>query len=156
MVVFANSKTEWSSLPPGAAGLRSKAGSTIPMVLVTSSDGSAGIEAIPYTVLRDDLRKAERELRKKLESIDALASGETPSGNEPASEAPPPEAEGKPLLAPTQEWSNAEGRKIRAAVLAVEGATVKFLMEDGGSVDYPVEKLSPESRERLGKLAAAP
>lgn len=148
MVVFANSKTEWSSLPPGAASLRSQGGGTIPMVFVTSADGADGITAITYDSLKSDMRKADRELRKKLETVAVKTESETT--------APESDAEAGNLLAPSQGWSNADGKSITAAVAALSGTTVSFVMPNGSVVEYPLEKLSAESRDRLAKLTPAP
>lgn len=145
MVVFANSKSEWSSLPRGAADLRSQGGRTIPMVFVTSSDGTTGIQAIPYESLKSDIRKAERELRKKLEEAE-IADEEGDAG----------EATREELLALSQAWSNADGKTVTAAVAAVSGDSVTFVMPDGSRVEYPLAKLSADSRERLSKLVATP
>lgn len=55
------------------------------------------------------------------------------------------------LLLEEQEWTNAEGRTIRAAVERYDGETVRFVMPDGSGVDYPAANLSEESRERLAR-----
>jgi hypothetical protein len=157
VVVFANSRTEWTSMPPGAASLRSQGGGTIPMVFVTTADGGTGIEAIPYAKLKDDIRKADRELRRKLEGVDVLATNGAPSpsaGDDgPAPGEPGEEAD--VLLAPSQAWTNVEGKTITAGVAKLGADSVTFAMPDGKHVDYPLERLSPESRDRLGKLADA-
>jgi hypothetical protein len=150
VVVFANSKTEWSSLPPGAASLRSEGGGTIPMVFVTSADGAEGIMAITYDSLKSDIRKADRELRKKLETVAV-----TPE-SEPTAPGSDTEAGTGKLLAPSQGWSNADGKSITAAVAALSGTAVSFVMPNGSVVEYPLEKLSAESRDRLAKLTPAP
>ena len=48
-------------------------------------------------------------------------------------------------------WINAEGNAIQAAVKKADDSTVTFLMRNGKTVDYPVEKLSEESREIIGQ-----
>lgn len=122
------------------------------MVFVTSSDGSKGIQAIPYDSLKTDIRKAERDLRKKLEETAAAA----PESGGDAGAGTTVEKPGGSLLAPSQAWSNTDGKTITAAVAALGATTVTFVMTDGRQIEYPLEKLSAESRERLGKLTAAP
>lgn len=161
MVVFADSKKDWGALPPGAAGLRSEGGGTIPMVFVTSADGSEGIQAIPYSALRDDIREADRDLRKKLETVDVLGSSATADG--PSTGSTPPAAplgfdtktdSGEAILSPSQAWTNVEGKEITAAVRKVNGDLVEFIMPNGQSVSYPLANLSDESRRRISELAA--
>jgi len=120
------------------------------MVFVTSADGAEGIMAITYESLKSDMRKADRELRKKLETVAVSPESEpTVSGNDT-------EAGTGKLLAPSQGWSNADGKAITAAVAALSGTTVSFVMPNGSVVEYPLEKLSAESRDRLAKLTPAP
>ena len=123
------------------------------MVFVTSSDGSTGIQAITYDVLKTDMRKAERELRKKLEDTAAMAdvSGAETAGKTETDDGSKEET----LLAPSQSWSNVDGNTITAGVAALGATTVTFVMPDGRRVEYPLSKLSAESRERLGGLQEA-
>ncbi len=53
-----------------------------------------------------------------------------------------------PLIA-SRSWTNADGRKIRAAVKSVDETSVTFQMSNGKDVVYPLEKLSKESREAI-------
>ena len=81
VVVFAHSKKEYGSLPAGAKEVRPKGGNTIPMVLVTTANGTKGIDAIPYATLKSDLRKSVRNLKTTLESVDVLGGARlTPPG----------------------------------------------------------------------------
>ena len=72
VVVFADSKKDKASLPKGVADVRAKGGNTIPIVFVTTADGEKGIDALPYSDLKADMRKAVRELRKSLEDVDVI------------------------------------------------------------------------------------
>ena len=72
VVVFADSKKDKESLPKGVMDVRAKGGNTIPMVFITTSDGEKGIDAVPYSDLKADMRKAVRELRKSLEDVDVI------------------------------------------------------------------------------------
>lgn len=154
-MVFANCRTESSSLPAGAKAVRGKAGNTIPMVFVTTADGSTGIEGISYDVLKSDMRDANRDLRKKLETMDVIGSGsETGSEaitSEKETESGTDSATG--MLAEAQAWSNPDGKEITAAVKSVDGENVIFVM-NGREVSYPLSRLSADSRSRIEKLAS--
>jgi hypothetical protein len=54
-----------------------------------------------------------------------------------------------------REWTNATGGKIRAAVQAADDSKVTFLMPNGKSVEYPLEKLSEESQEAIKEALEA-
>jgi thiol-disulfide isomerase/thioredoxin len=54
-----------------------------------------------------------------------------------------------------REWTNATGGKIRAAVQSADETKVTFLMSNGKSVGYPLEKLSEESQEAINKALEA-
>ncbi len=138
-------------MPAGAKEVRSDAGNTIPMVFVTTADGSKGIEGISYARLKDDMRDAARELRKKLETVDVLGAEveeepETPTSKE-ASESSSPA-----MLSQARAWTNAEGKEITASVKSVENGNVLFIM-NGKEVSYPLSKLSEESRKAIEELA---
>lgn len=150
VVVFANSVSDWSLLPSGAKAVREKAGNTIPMVFVTSADGSTGIEGIPYATLKSDMREAIRDLRKSLETVDVLAGGDKPSEDKEVT-APELKSESENLAA-AQEWINAEGKVITAAVKEVADGKIVFIMPDGREIPYPIANLSPESQDKVTEL----
>lgn len=126
------------------------------MVLVTTANGEREIEGISYDRLKEDMRDTNRELKKKLETVDVLGTGEVPaegetaegSGNAPAAAMKP---EG--LLSDSQVWSNTDGKEITAAVKSVAAGTVVFVI-NGNEVPYPLSNLSPESRAAIESLAA--
>lgn len=130
--------------------VRAKGGNTIPMVFVTTANGNKGIDAIPYTSLKNDMRKSVRELRKTLEEVDVLDSGaKDDEGNES-------EGAGKTDTEPAEadqpeftNWTNSSGRTIRAAAKEVKGGKVLLLLPNGKSVWYDISKLSKESQEKL-------
>ncbi len=67
----------------------------------------------------------------------------------------PPTPEKKPsLLIEQQSWTNIDGNTIKAAVKAADSSTVTFIMANGKSVDYPLEKLSEQSREIIKEAAS--
>ncbi|CAN5288967.1 hypothetical protein BH23VER1_BH23VER1_35430 [soil metagenome] len=121
------------------------------MVFVTSADGSAGIDGIPYAKLRGDMREAVRDLRKSLETVDVLAGGSNEPSEDADSPAPDLQSESENAAA-AQEWVNTEGTVITAAVKEVANETIVFIMPDGSEIPYPIAMLSPESQEKAAKL----
>ena len=62
------------ALPEGAEAALKVSGTEIPMVLVTTADGATSIRGISAGILKDGIRKAERELREHLETVDVVGS----------------------------------------------------------------------------------
>ena len=153
VVVFANSKTESSSLPAGVRDVRAKGGSTIPMVFVTTADGSKGIDAVTYAAMKEDMRDAVKALRKTLEKADVLGGGAEAEDTETEETAAAESTENK-LFAESQQWTNSDGKPITAAIKAVEGGQVKFIMADWRALDYALEKLSAESQKKISEIQA--
>ena len=59
----------------------------------------------------------------------------------------------KPLIA-QRTWTNAEGKPLVAAVVAIEGENVKFKLKNGKETSYPIAKLS-EDDQKLIKEASS-
>lgn len=76
----------------------------------------------------------------------AAATATTPSTT-PGAAAP-----AAPLIA-SSTWTNTEGKEIRAAVKSVDTTHVTFLMDGGKEVNYPLDKLSEESRNAIKIVA---
>lgn len=111
------------------------------MVLVTTADGSTNIKGMSYDALKGgQSRKAARELKKTLAEVNVL--GEAPKA---AEDDTPVAAEDSKV----EEWTNTDGKTIKAAVKSLDDTRVQFEMENGKSVWYPIDKLSSESQERL-------
>lgn len=146
--MFANCRTEASLLPQGAKEVRSKGGGTIPMVFVTTADGSKGLDAVPYTMLKEEMRDAVRDLDKALETMDVVGSG---ASEEPVSPGMAEAEKAITLFAEEQEWKNSDGKAIIAAIKSVSGDEIVFLM-GGREVPYSLSKLSQESREKIAAL----
>src|SRR6188768_3479009 len=53
-------------------------------------------------------------------------------------------------------WTDAQGRSIQAAFMAVEGDQVVFLMGSGQTLRFPLAKLSPADQEFVKKNGASP
>lgn len=66
-----------------------------------------------------------------------------------------PEPMKSSFLAESQEWTNASGQTITAAVQKVDKGKVFFIMANGSTVPYEVSKLSPETISKLKELVAA-
>lgn len=144
-MVFANSKTDYQDLPAGAKAAQKQSGNTIPMVFVTTADGSESIRGISYDKLKNDIRDVDRELRKHLETVDVIgsSSGET----EVADAAETADA----MLSEARAWTNSDGKTITAAVKAVNDTSVTFVI-NGIEVPYPLANLSADSRMALKEL----
>jgi hypothetical protein len=143
VVVFADTKKDKASLPKGVMEVRAKGGNTIPMVFVTTADGEKGIDAVPYAVLKADMREAVRELRKSLEDVDVLGGVDSVDDTDAGDDL---EQEKAPEF---KQWENSAGKKIKAAVQEIEGDRVLFLLPNGKTVWYDVSKLSEASRLKL-------
>ncbi len=102
--------------------------------------------------MKGDMRGTVRDLRDTLEEVDVAA------GVSDETEAEEPEApatkDGNELLAESQEWQNAAGKSIVAAIRGVSDGKVEFVMPDGRSLPYPLANLSAESQERIKALVA--
>ena len=62
------------ALPEGAEAALKVSGTEIPMVLLTTADGATSIRGISAGILKEGIRKAERELREHLETVDVVGS----------------------------------------------------------------------------------
>lgn len=108
------------------------------MVFVTNSDGSQKIDAVSYSELKEDARKEARETKKALTEITVVPE-DTPSEANTTS------------TQELSEWTNSEGKTIKARINAKEETRVQFEMQNGKLVWYPIEKLSAESQEILAR-----
>ena len=58
-------------------------------------------------------------------------------------------------LIPSRDWTNTDGNTITAAVKSASAGNVVFLMTNGKTVDYPLAKLTEESRKVIADAAAS-
>jgi len=65
-----------------------------------------------------------------------------------------PTAANGPLI-PSRDWTNTDGHTITAAVKSASSSNVIFLMTNGKTVEYPLAKLSEESRKVIGDAVAS-
>ncbi len=139
VIVFADTKKDKASLPKGVMEVRAKGGNTIPIVFVTTADGEKGIDAVPYSALKADMREVVRELRKSLKDVDVLGGDDSDASKDKEEERVPE----------FKQWENSAGKKIKAAVREIQGGRVYFLLPTGKSVWYDITKLSESSQLRL-------
>jgi len=114
--------------------------SAIPRVFVFGTDGELVFDGSPSG---EAFGKAVK---------DALATAEKSGGEDKGAVAG--------NLIEQREWTNSTGGSIRAAVKTANDKTVTFVMANGKSVEYALEKLSEDSRkaiaEAVGKSKATP
>ena len=138
-MVFVNSKTERDQIPSELSNIHSEAGRGDPRIFVSNSDASQGLATVTNAQLKEDARKAARELRKELENV-SLSASPSPESDE---------AEEEPLLASEQTWANHKGQEMKAAVVDLCEKKVTFLLPCGKKVPYALSALSEESQKRL-------
>jgi len=134
-------------------------GNTMPIVVVTNSDGSkpiTGFTASGNTA--KSVKKIARDLKKKIrETPEIIAAGPATETKEEVADAPAKD-EGADssttynVLVESRKWTNSSGKTITAAVLSVDVSDVTFLMSGDKQVKYPLSKLSSESRAALADL----
>lgn len=73
-MLLADIMRDSEALPEGAEAALKVSGTEIPMVLVTTADGATSIRGISAGILKDGIRKTERELREHLETVDVVGS----------------------------------------------------------------------------------
>jgi Planctomycete cytochrome C/SLA1 homology domain 1, SHD1 len=52
-----------------------------------------------------------------------------------------------------QEWTNSDGKSLKAAFVSADDSAVTLRKEDGQEIKYPLNKLSAESRQLVEKLS---
>lgn len=126
--------------------------------VVKGADGPIQVSGIPHAFVFDSQGELvwdgnplggdmERVVSKALAAL--KASGKSSSVSPVSTNA---------VLIPTRSWTNADGKIITAAVKRADNGKVTFLMPNCSEIQYPLEKLSRESRdaivEALGKNPA--
>lgn len=107
--------------------------SGIPRVFVFDSQGIMVFDGRPSG---DDFEDAVKDALK---------------GAEPAEETGSSKIQIASNLIEQRSWTNAEGQTIRAAVKKADDSNVTFLMTNGKTVEYSLEKLSPEAQEDIAQ-----
>lgn len=144
-----------SNVPDRFTGLmRQRTMGTTPRTLLVDRELKQVVLSVKSEDLVKDERGTLRELVAKAKILaenGGLAAAGAPTEQPPAAAEEPMEeaAEVEPAELRFQNLSNTEGNTIRAAVLALEGDTVKLRREDGAEFDYPLGQLSPESQQAV-------
>jgi len=134
-------------------------GNTMPIVVVTNSDGSkpiTGFSASGNT--SKSVKDLARDLKKKIrENPELIAAGPASASQdeEPAKAKTTKEVDSNSaynVLIESREWTNASGTVITAAVLKADVSDVTFLMANGKQVKYSISKLSAESQAVIADL----
>jgi hypothetical protein len=113
----------------------SKIGNFTPRVTVVNPDKLEFITGTDYSNMSKDKRWA-----KKLdETVAASLKPATAETSEPAAA----------KTAELRDWTNTEGKTIRATLIEKKETVVSLKLENGKVVDYPIDKLSAESKAAL-------
>ncbi len=105
-------------------------------------------DAMPPRGRGESMNSAElAKLRRWIEQGASLESN--PDADPPAPDPAPAAPESNKVL----EWTNIDGASLRAVFVASDGTSVKLRKEDGTEFEYPLSKLSEESRQ-LARLLA--
>ncbi len=114
-------------------------GKFMPIVAVFTPDGNSLLGGLCYVQISEDGRKAFRTLDEEIEqALTAIP--------EQKKEVAEPEEMEACKIATMENWTNSSGQSIRAKALSVTETSVTFELENGKKIDYPLAKLSEESR----------
>lgn len=104
--------------------------SRLPHILIFNRAGNMIFEGKPSD---EDFESA---VKKALKEAPPVSKMETP-----------PATKKEVNLIEQRSWTNSDGKTIQAAVVKADETNVTFLMADGKSMEYPLDKLSDESRK---------
>ena len=130
-------------------------GNIIPIVAVLANDDLRLLGGLCYKQISAGEAKAFRALDQEVE--ESLAKGGGAAAAQPAANATRTDAPKESAEACDEEdsgvrdWTNLDGKTIRAAAIAFDKGKVSFRMENGKVVEYPVNKLSEQSRKSLAE-----
>lgn len=130
-------------------------GNVIPIVAVLSPADDKVLGGLCYKQISADSRKAFKNLEDEVEAAMANA---TPAAATPAAK-PAGATPEKPAATAEacetggmREWKNIDGKTIKAEALGATELVVTFKLENGKVLDYPLNKLSEESRTAVEKI----
>lgn len=109
-------------------------GNFMPIVAVLSPTDGKLLGGLSYKQISEDGKKAFKTMEKEI--AENMAA-------QPVVEEVP---EAKPSSG-MREWTNSEGKTIKAEALSSTETSVSLKLENGKVVDYPMDKLSEESRK---------
>jgi hypothetical protein len=129
-------------------------GNVIPIVAVLSPADDKVLGGLCYKQISADSRKAFKNLEAEVEAAMANATPAAAPAAKPAGATP-----GKPAATAEacetggmREWKNIDGKTIKAEALGATELVVTFKLENGKVLDYPLNKLSEESRTAVEKI----
>lgn len=124
-------------------------GNIIPIVAVLAADDLRLLGGLCYKQISEDSRKAFKTLDEEVLASLAEGGKEAPAPA-PATGSAPEEQEACDDEGMAN-WTNKDGKAIRAEAIGVSNGKVSFRMENGKLVDYRVDQLSEVSRKALAK-----
>jgi len=127
-----------------SASMKSK-GNITPCVAVVDGESLSYLGGVSYVGIKADTRKWEKTLRAEIES----AKTDLPEKPDPSPDSEAISTEKEPAASGMRDWTNAQGKTIRAALVSKTDLKVTFKLENGKFVDYPLNLLSGESRSQI-------
>ncbi len=79
----------------------------------------------------------------------AISKATAPKQEDGEAAAPEVKKQEEVNTSPVREWTNTEGKTIRAAFVARKAGMATLKLENGKTVDYPIDKLSGQSKANL-------
>jgi hypothetical protein len=124
-------------------------GNMIPIVSVFSQKDESLLSGMCNTQIAADNRKAFNTLKEEVDAALAKQATVPPATEPTATENKPKPENDKPAATSSglRDWVNAEGKTIKAEALSRTETTITFKLENGKVLEYPLDKLSEESRK---------
>lgn len=126
---------------PAIAETVKSIGNTSPRVTVVDPESLKFITGTDYKVMSSD-----RSWSRKMETV--ISKAISPKTEDEAAVSDKKKQE-EVKTAPVQEWTNTEGKTIRAAFVARKEGMATLRLENGKTVEYPIDKLSDQSKANL-------
>jgi hypothetical protein len=149
LVHFDHVKNRDQEVPIGFERIKNSAGVNLPFALVTTADGKKGVHAISAAAIHEDPRKAERDAKRKLAEIDVVGDLSDLGKEEKAGDGDEQSEKPEKPKVNFGEWTNSEGKTMKAMPVEINDDTVKFRLESEKTFAYAISKLSEESQLKL-------
>ncbi len=148
ILVIDDDKANKGSLPPktqqNTYPIYKSKGNIIPIVAVLSPEDDSLLGGLCYKQIAGDGRKAFETLETEI----ATKMAEQPAK---AATSAPKTTGGTKDTGGLRDWTNSEGKTIRAEALSGNENSVTLKLENGKVVEYPLEKLSEASRKLVSE-----
>lgn len=145
IIVIDDDKANKGKLPKATAQntypIYKSKGNITPIVAVLSHEDERLLGGLCYKQISGDGRKAFKTLDAEI----AAKLAEQPAGKPATPEKAAPSTGG------TRDWTNSDGKTIRAEAISSDGDSVTLKLESGKVVDYPLDKLSETSRKLVAE-----